>query len=76
MKEKYLIFTGFVGGYGGIVKAKRFIISLQERGIYPIIVTEEKYSGNLIRFGLSPDIIIQRRERIEDNYVEVAKGLL
>ena len=75
MKEKYLIFTGFVGGYGGIAKAKRFIISLQERGIYPIIVTEEKYSGNLTRFDLSPDVTIRRRERIEDNYVEVAKAL-
>lgn len=74
-KEKYLIFTGFVGGYGGIAKAKRFILSLQEREIYPLIVTEERYRENLVHFGLSPDITIRRREKIEDNYAEVAKAL-
>ncbi len=75
MKEKYLVFTGFVGGYGGIAKARRFIISLQERGIDPFIVTEESYSENLAKFGCSPDRIIQRMERPEDNYAEVANVL-
>lgn len=72
---KYLVFTGFVSGYGGIAKAKRFIVGLQERGTYPLIVTEENYSRNLVKFGLSPDITIRRREQIEDNYTEVAKAL-
>lgn len=75
MKEKYLVFTGFVAGYGGVAKAKRFIINLQERGIDPLIVTEESYGRNLVRFGLSPDLTIPVRGNIEDNYAEVAEAL-
>lgn len=75
IKEKYLIFTGFVGGYGGIAKTKRFVAGLQERGINPILVTEERYKKNLVKFGLRPDIIVPIRDRIEDNYAEVSKAL-
>ncbi len=74
-KEKYLVFTGFVSGYGGIAKARRFITGLRERGINPLIVTEENYRGKLVQFDLSPDITIPRRAKTEDNYAEVAHGL-
>ncbi|MBT5397269.1 hypothetical protein HOL21_03585 [Candidatus Woesearchaeota archaeon] len=71
MTHNILIFTGFVGGHGGAIKASRTYKALQEQGENPILVTESSYVPKLNRFGLIPDIIIEKGSSSEDSHRRV-----
>jgi hypothetical protein len=68
MADGILIFTGFVGGYGGAIKASRTYNALLECGEDPILVTESSYVPKLNKFGLIPNLIIDKGSSVCDSH--------
>jgi hypothetical protein len=72
---KVLLFTGFVGGYGGISKVSKTYCHLKDKGLDPKIVTVSGYQSNLPKFNLKADLIIPQGNNFKENSQNVLKGL-